>query len=153
MAIYVSRRAPQSVPLKSTVVKRLAAQMLSKLELDESELSILICDDSVIHQLNLKHREKDKPTDVLSFPQAEFLAPEQVAPGHHLMLLGDVVISIDTAHRQAAGRGRPLIEEVRFLLAHGILHLVGYDHATPAEKTEMTKRTRQLVRAAALDEK
>jgi len=152
MAIFVTRRAPKSPPLKGALVKRVAEKMLVKLGLEGSELSVLLCDDRLIHQLNLEHRDKDKPTDVLSFPQAEFDAPEQLAEGHHLHLLGDVVISLDTAHRQAEGRGRPLLEEVRFLLAHGVLHLVGYDHMTPDEKRVMTLRTKQLVRAAPLEE-
>jgi probable rRNA maturation factor len=70
--------------------------------------------------------------------------------GQHLTLLGDVVISIDTAVRQATSRKRPLIEEVRFLLAHGILHLLGHDHMTKDEKIVMSRRTRELVRAAPL---
>jgi probable rRNA maturation factor len=65
-------------------------------------------------------------------------------------ILGDVVISLDTAERQAVSRRRPLIEEVRFLLAHGLLHLVGYDHGNPAEKKRMASVTRRLVRAAPL---
>ncbi|HMA94139.1 MAG TPA: rRNA maturation RNase YbeY, partial [Polyangiaceae bacterium] len=63
-------------------------------------------------------------------------------------LLGDVVISLDTAARQADGRKRPLLEEVRWLLAHGVLHLCGYDHASPSEKRTMVNLTRRLVRAA-----
>lgn len=122
--------------------------MLRHLTLEESELSILLCDDARIQAINAEHRNKDKPTDVLSFPQAEFTRPEVPRRGHNLALLGDVVISIDTAERQAKGRKRPLEDEVRFLLAHGILHLLGYDHGTPEEKAEMTKKTRELVRAA-----
>jgi probable rRNA maturation factor len=65
-------------------------------------------------------------------------------------LLGDVVISLDTAARQASGRKRELLVEVRFLLAHGILHLVGHDHAYPAQKRRMDALTRHLVRHAPL---
>lgn len=148
MAIFVTRRAPQSAALKSTFVRKLALGMLRHLALEESELSILLCDDARIQVINAEHRNKDKPTDVLSFPQAEFTRPEVPRKGHNLALLGDVVISIDTAERQARGRKRPLEDEVRFLLAHGILHLLGYDHATPNEKAVMTKKTRELVRAA-----
>lgn len=150
MPVFISRRAPKSPALNGRQVKRLAEEMLKKLGCEESELSILLCDDSMIHQLNLEHRQKDKPTDVLSFPQAEFTRPEEPAPGHHLFMLGDVVISLDTAARQAQGRRRELLEEVRFLLAHGVLHLLGYDHMTPEEKAVMTKRTRALVKAAPL---
>lgn len=148
MAVFVTRRAPKSAPLRAPFVRKLAERMLRHLGLEASELSILLCDDASIKSLNAEHREKDKPTDVLSFPQAEFVRPEVPRKGHDLTLLGDVVISLDTAERQAKGRKRPLEEEVRFLLAHGILHLYGYDHATQEEKKLMTKKTRQLVQAA-----
>lgn len=122
--------------------------MLRHLNLEASELSILLCDDGEIQSINAEHREKDKPTDVLSFPQAEFVRPQVPRKGQNLALLGDVVVSLDTAERQAKGRKRPIEEEVRFLLAHGILHLYGYDHATKEEKALMTKKTRELVRAS-----
>jgi len=119
--------------------------MLRTLELEAAELSLLLTDDAGIQRLNREHRHKDKPTDVLAFPMAEG-RPEPRG------LLGDVVISLETAQRQADARRRSLPEEVRFLLAHGLLHLVGYDHATPTEKREMVGMTRRLVRAAALPE-
>lgn len=129
-------------------MRRLAHKMLAHLELADSELSIFLCDDATIKKLNSEHRGKPKPTDVLSFPQAEFRAPGVPKKGQHLRLLGDIVISLDTAARMAASRKRPLLDEVRFLLAHGLLHLYGYDHATSEEKKNMSRRTRELVRAA-----
>ena len=117
--------------------------MLSTLQLPEAELSVLLTDDRGIQELNREHRSKDKPTDVLAFPMDESVPDPRG-------ILGDVVISLDTADRQARARRRPLLEEVRFLLAHGVLHLVGYDHAEPAEKREMVAMTRRLVRSAAL---
>ncbi len=144
-----SRNAPKvALPL----VRRWGDQMLHKLALVDSELSVVICDDTYIHELNLEHRGKDKPTDVLSFPQAEFRAAEKPRRGHSLDLLGDVVISLTTAQRQADSRHRSLESEVKFLLAHGILHLVGHDHMTVDDKRIMTNRTRQLVRAASRDD-
>jgi probable rRNA maturation factor len=127
------------------VVRRLGDAMLSALELPLAELSVLLTDDSEIHRLNREHREKDKPTDVLAFAMDENV-PDPAG------ILGDVVISLDTAFRQARARKRPLLEEVRFLLAHGVLHLIGYDHAEPAEKREMVAMTRRLVRLAPLPE-
>jgi len=115
--------------------------MLAELGLADAELSVLLTDDSLIQQLNAEHRKKDRATDVLAF---ELDAPDRDEP----RVLGDVVISLDTALRQARGRQRPLLAEVRFLLAHGLLHLCGYDHGTPAEKREMDQWTRRLVRAA-----
>jgi probable rRNA maturation factor len=118
----------------------LAEAMLANLGLAEAELSILLTDDRGIHVLNLRHREKDRPTDVLAFPLPN------TGPGPRL--LGDVVISIDTAQRQATARRRELLPEVRFLLAHGLLHLIGYDHDTAPRKRKMDAMARQLVKAA-----
>jgi probable rRNA maturation factor len=119
--------------------------MLAELELAHAELSVLLTNDAEIHALNLQHREKDKPTDVLSFPLDEGGGADGAVSGTRV--LGDVVISLDTAARQARGRKRELLPEVRFLLAHGLLHLLGYDHGDPAEKREMDAMTRRLVRA------
>ncbi len=135
------RNLKQSVPTR--VVVRLGNAMLEALELPLAELSVLLTDDGEIHRLNREHRGKDKPTDVLAFAMDENV-PDPAG------ILGDVVISLDTAERQARARGRPLLEEVRFLLAHGVLHLIGYDHAEPEEKREMVAMTRRLVRLAPL---
>lgn len=81
-------------------------------------------DDPGIHELNLTWRAKDKPTDVLSFPQAE----GKVKTGDFVPCLGDIVISGDTAARQAISIGHCLEDEYRRLLVHGFLHLLGHDH-------------------------
>jgi probable rRNA maturation factor len=143
----VLRKAPRSPALSSHTVRALGDAMLASLGLEDAELSVLLTDDRRIQELNREHRGKDKPTDVLSFP-----LDEDEASSDSPRLLGDVVISLDTADRQAQGRGRPLVEEVRFLLAHGILHLIGHDHAEPEEKRIMVAATRRLVRAAPLPE-
>lgn len=121
--------------------------MLEKLELSEAELSVLLTDDATIHSLNREHRHKDRPTDVLAFPLDE----DEASVAASQRILGDVVISLDTAERQARGRRRPLIEEVRFLLAHGLLHLIGFDHDTAARKRRMVAMTQALVRAAPIE--
>jgi probable rRNA maturation factor len=143
MPTLVTRKRNLKQSLPSQVVKRWGNAMLAALELAEAELSVLLTDDGGIHVLNREHRHKDKPTDVLSFPMDESVPDPRG-------ILGDVVISLDTAERQARSRGRPLFEEVRFLLAHGVLHLVGYDHAEPGEKREMVAMTRKLVKSAPL---
>jgi probable rRNA maturation factor len=137
------RNLKQDVPPR--LIAKLGDAMLAALELPDAELSVLLTDDAEIHRLNREHRQKDKPTDVLAFAMDESV-PDPAG------ILGDVVISLDTADRQALARRRPLIEEVRFLLAHGVLHLVGYDHAEPDEKREMVAMTRRLVRLAPLPE-
>ena len=118
--------------------------MLDALDLGDSELSILLCDDDTIRGLNRRYRKQDKATDVLAFPMHEGPGP---AP--QTELLGDVVISLPTATRQARERDRPIVEEVTFLLAHGLLHLCGYDHATKREEREMKARTVELLDAVA----
>ena len=145
MPTSVLRRAPRSPALLPSIVRRIADAMLLELELGDAELSVLLTNDAEIHALNLAHREKDKPTDVLSFPLDEGGGADGAVSGTRI--LGDVVISLDTAARQARGRKRELLPEVRFLLAHGLLHLLGYDHGDPAEKREMDAMTRRLVRA------
>lgn len=120
--------------------------MLAALELEGAELSVLLADDALVHALNREHRGKDRPTDVLAFPLDETVGSGGPAP----RLLGDVVISLDTAARQARSRKRDLLAEVRFLLAHGLLHLIGYDHAAREEKRLMDAMTRRLVKAASI---
>jgi probable rRNA maturation factor len=116
--------------------------MLDHLGLAEAELSVVLVDDRGIQALNREHRGKDQPTDVLAFPLGR--PPSADLP----RLLGDIVISLPTAARQAKRRKRPLLPEARFLLAHGLLHLLGYDHATKLQKQRMDSATRRLVRAA-----
>jgi probable rRNA maturation factor len=107
-----------------------------------SELSILLADDATVHELNRAYRQTDEPTDVLSFSQTEgdaFAQPEGTAPH-----LGDIVISIDTARRQATEYVISLQDEVAHLLVHGVLHLLGYDHEEPDE-AELMRRHEDAV--------
>ena len=111
----------------------------------DSELSVLITDDSGIRTLNRDYRGKDSATDVLSFP----LQNDNAVPAQPM--LGDVVISVDTAERQAVQYGVNLEQELARLLIHGILHLVGYDHENvPDEEVlRMQRREDQLMRLVA----
>ncbi|HEY9898262.1 MAG TPA: rRNA maturation RNase YbeY [Pantanalinema sp.] len=115
---------------------------------DRAEVSVTFVDDAAIHALNLEHRQKDRPTDVLSFPQFE---PDEDFPPEPIPFsLGDVVVSVETAARQAEEYGHPFEREVGFLLAHGLLHLLGHDHQTPDEEAEMRARQRALLEAVGL---
>ncbi len=95
----------------------------------EAEISLLFCDDENIRQLNAAYRGQDRPTDVLSFAQEE------------LPVLGDIVISLPTAQRQADAAGWGLDCEVTLLAVHGLLHLLGYDDETAAGAAEMQAKT------------
>jgi probable rRNA maturation factor len=149
MPVLVTRKAPASAALPSRQVRAIAERMLHFIERDSAELSILLTDDAYIRTLNRDHRGKDRATDVLAFAQEEDGAGEPDLPGAAAgELLGDVVISLDTAERQARSRRRALLDEVSFLLAHGILHLVGYDHQDDEEEARMNAMTQRLIRAA-----
>ncbi|MFN2257081.1 MAG: rRNA maturation RNase YbeY [Desulfuromonadaceae bacterium] len=104
----------------------MALRILSALGCPErAELSVLIIDDAAIQEINRDYLERDRPTNVISFSQQEGETP--VVPGAEV-LLGDVVISADTASRDAQEAGIYMFAELVFLLLHGILHLLGYDH-------------------------
>jgi len=101
----------------------------------DTEVSILLTDDAHIAQLNSQYRHVEGPTDVLSFSQTE--GDEEPIPGMEDNVLGDVVISVETAQRQAAEQANSLESEMDMLLVHGLLHLLGYDHAEPDEERVM----------------
>jgi probable rRNA maturation factor len=108
---------------------------------DRAELSIVFCDDATIHTLNRQYRGQDKPTDILSFAQAEGEAAALEGP----LLMGDLVLSTDTARRQARAGRRSLARETEWLLAHGMLHLLGYDDETEAGAALMETRGRIVI--------
>jgi rRNA maturation RNase YbeY len=111
-----------------------AEALLLALELEGAELSVVLCNDARMAELNSAWRGVEGPTDVLSFPQED---------AH---LLGDLVISLDTADRQARERSHTLQDELRILLVHGMLHLLGYDHERdPAAHEEMAARETELM--------
>ncbi|MCB9591889.1 MAG: rRNA maturation RNase YbeY [Sandaracinaceae bacterium] len=126
-------------------VRLRAERMLAAMRMSDAELSVLLCDDATIHELNRDYRQKDRPTDVLAFAMREGEHGD-LDPG----LLGDVVISMDTARRQAAEHDRTVAAEVTYLLAHGLLHLLGYDHVTAAEDRRMRARADALCAAATI---
>lgn len=107
-----------------------------------AEVSITFLDDEGIRELNKNFRNIDKATDVLSFPLFDYEGESDEPPVDELVgMLGDVVISLETAERQAKEYGHSLEEEVAFLTVHSMLHLLGYDHETSAEdEREMFSR-------------
>jgi len=105
-----------------------AERALEDLGCRDKELSILFTDDKHMAALNQQYRSKEGPTDVLSFPMTEDLDGETVPTFFEPVMLGDVVVSVDTALRDAEELGQPFERTVDRLLIHGILHLLGYDH-------------------------
>lgn len=96
-----------------------------------AEVTVVVSDDAQLHELNRQFLEVDAPTDVLSFPGGD------VDPDSGVLYLGDVIISLPRAQAQAAAGGHPLEAELQLLVVHGMLHLLGYDHAEPDEKAAM----------------
>jgi rRNA maturation RNase YbeY len=130
-------------------LKSVARALLREVNEGGSALSLSLVGDKRIQELNLEHRGKDKPTDVLSFPLYEPGDPSASSGQGHMpeRLLGDVVISVDTARRQAAEYEAPLQNEVYRLLIHGLLHVMGHDHEEPDERAAMEAEERRLAAA------
>lgn len=119
-------------------VGAVASRALVAVDLGAAELSVRLCGDAAIHALNLAWRGKDKATDVLSFEQG-------ARPGMGAVHVGDIVISLPTAARQAAERGHSLAAEVRVLVVHGVCHLIGHDHEDDAEAEVMEALERAIL--------
>mgnify|MGYP001576672587 CR=1 FL=1 len=128
----------KSAKLDRRKISRDSKKILGRLGLDNAELSILLLDDLAMKDMNARYRGKDKPTDVLSFPQEELsaISYQLSAKKSKVFILGDIVINIEAAKRQAPEHGLSFMEEMRWLLIHGILHLIGYDH----EKSKYAER-------------
>jgi probable rRNA maturation factor len=124
-------------------IARRARAMMAALQLDDCEWSIVLTSDDQIQDLNALYRNKNRPTDVLAFPQREGL---RASPSDRV--LGDVVVSVPTARRQASRAGRDALAEITMLLAHGLLHLLGWDHETPSKDRRMRAETRRLCTVA-----
>jgi probable rRNA maturation factor len=122
-----------------------ARKLLKAAGEEHAALSLSLVDDREIAQLNRQHRGKDRATDVLSFPLYE---PQELRRARMPeRMLGDVVISVDTARRQAAEYDAPLQNEINRLLIHGILHVLGHDHEDAAERAAMEAEERRLAAA------
>lgn len=155
MAVDVRGEVAHARPFVPTLRKE-ARAALDLLELGSAQLSVLLTNDEAIRKLNRDYRGQDKPTDVLSFAQLDELAAGGDGRGGGAnasrppLPLGDIVISLETATRQAQDLEIATPSRLRTLLIHGLLHLLGYDHErSPAEARRMFAREREL--AARLD--
>jgi probable rRNA maturation factor len=153
--IYVDNRT-RGAGLDTRRLVRTLETLLAEIGEAGSSVSLTFVRDPAMRELNREHRGKDAPTDVLSFPihppdtfdrtgrtRSRRGAPDGKAPEPERML-GDIVISVDTALRQAADYDAPLEREVQRLLIHGVLHLAGHDHMEPDEGARMEAEERRL---------
>ena len=121
------------------IVKKVLNKVAELYGLEENtEVSITLTDDAYIKELNTQYRNKDCTTDVLSFALNEGEEPE-IVDGPAVNLIGDIIISVETAKRQAEEYGHSLEREMAFLTVHGMMHLLGYDHIEEADRIEMRK--------------
>ena len=137
---FLRRRRSGASGGAALYVKRAVLATLAAEGAEDREVSVLLTDDGEIHTLNGTYRGKDKPTDVLAF------ALDEGEGGSLDLSLGDVIISVETATRQAASRRVTLDAELELLAVHGTLHLLGYDHEAPDEAKVMRARTRAIRR-------
>ncbi len=140
MSIAIENRQ-KIVKLDLRRVRRSLKRLMKELCCEDGELGLLLVDDDRIREFNRTYLKRDRSTNVISFSmhEGEFV---EINPG----LLGDIVLSVETAARDAAEGGIDLMDEVEFLLIHGLLHLTGYEHenTTPEESRRMKAREREL---------
>ncbi|HEY2923886.1 MAG TPA: rRNA maturation RNase YbeY [Candidatus Eisenbacteria bacterium] len=132
--------------LRSTTLRPLLGRALRILGFPRATVSLVLTGDERIRSLNRDFLEVDRPTDVLSFPLAE---PGDLADRDRDLYLGEIYISVETARAQAKAARRPLRREIAHLAIHGLLHLVGHDHATASERRRMRAAESRLLRELA----
>lgn len=142
-----------TVEVDETALQRLAGFVLESMNVHpETELGILLVDESAIEQLHVQWMNLPGPTDVLSFPMDELRPgrPDSLTPAG---ILGDIVVCPQVAQSQAEAAGHSVLQEVLVLLTHGMLHLLGFDHAAPDEEAEMFGLQRDLLLGFAMRER
>lgn len=147
MRIRIANRQ-RRIPLRTGTYRTWGEKVLRKLGRPEAEISLSFLNDRRIRSLNKIYRGKDQSTDVLAFPLALSKSVRWKGAAHRPppLLLGDVVISVPTARRQAREQRHSLGREMAWLMIHGILHLLGYDHERPEEARRMRRKERTLIR-------
>ncbi|MFZ5590607.1 MAG: rRNA maturation RNase YbeY [Bacillota bacterium] len=145
MPVYVDNlqtAVPVDEKMNSLVRRVVEKALAEELSGEDAEVSVVLVDDEYMRDLNFRYRQIDSPTDVLSFAMEE---GEELADAGEGRILGDIVISLPTALRQSMEYGHSLDRELGFLVVHGVLHLLGYDHDTPQGEQEMLARTEAIL--------
>lgn len=158
MTIQIDSETDQTLPFDpEPLIRRVVLAALDYEKCPyEAEVSVLLTDDAGIQTINRENRNIDAPTDVLSFPMAEYPAPgdfsrleEDTAdcfnPETGELLLGDIVVSLDHVKDQAEKYGHSEERELAFLVAHSMFHLMGYDHMEEGERAVMEKKQDELM--------
>ncbi len=119
--------------IEESMIKRVVDATLKKLDEEDAIVSITLIDNKRIHEINREYRNVDRETDVISFAFLE----DETDPDMDIVNLGEIYISLEKAHSQAEEYGHSFERELSFLVVHGLLHLLGYDHMTKEEEKEM----------------
>ena len=159
MTLYFEEEGAVTLPLDCEKTRRVAVETA----LDilgcpyEAEVSLLLTTNEEIHRMNLEFRDVDRPTDVLSFPMIDFAVPgnfdgleereDCFDPETGELSLGDIVISKEKVLSQAEAYGHSVLREYAFLIVHSVLHLTGYDHMEPSERSVMEEQQRRIMEA------
>ncbi|GAA1062233.1 rRNA maturation RNase YbeY [Agromyces bracchium] len=151
MSIEINNES--SIEVDESALQRLAVYALDMMHVHaDAELAIVLVDEGAMEQLHVQWMDEPGPTDVLSFPMDELrpgTAEEPAPPG----LLGDVVLCPQVAETQAKAAGHALLDELLLLTTHGILHLLGFDHAEPDEEKEMFGIQRDILVGFSMQER
>lgn len=141
------------MPLPERLLSDALALWQNRIAISNFSVALEVTKDAQIKRLNARYRKKNKATDVLSFPQFEFRAPEKIKADAGVHFLGDIVISMDTCRRQAREIGHSAADEFLRLFVHGFLHLCGYDHETSAAaERKMFRKEDELLELLDLSE-
>lgn len=144
--VFENITSPLLQKIENKSLKKAAQAALQHQKMEQrASLSIVLTDDAEIQQLNQTYRGIDRPTDVLSFDVHE-RDPETGS-----LYLGDLIVSLPYAAKQAQTNGHPLEQEAQLLVVHGVLHLLGHDHATPAEKKTMWAAQAEILASLGLE--
>lgn len=150
MSVYL-HNATRKHRIGTRRIERALRGLLAAIGRPAATVSLSFVGDRAMRRLNREHRGKDRTTDVLSFPMYEpFNVPRQPVAGEPELMLGDIIISLDVAARQAAAYDAALDAEIERLLVHGVLHLLGHDHEEPDERRRMVREERKLAKAIGL---
>ena len=138
--IYITIDDPYVSAIPSERIEQAAnAALAHQQAAPDSDLSVVFTGDAEVQELNRQYLDHDAPTDVLSFPAGE------IDPENGRLYLGDILISVPQATRQAESGGHSLLEEVEVLVVHGVLHLLGHDHAEEEEKARMWQAQKEIL--------
>lgn len=140
MPIRIQNRQ-RAVRLPTPAITKRVEQIMAYLDCAEHELSLVFANEAMMRALNRTYRQRDYPTNVLAFPQRTTAAQEPIS-----LVLGDVVVAPAVAAREAEAAGQTLEERVVYLILHGVLHLLGYDHeGSSGQRRRMEKREQEIL--------